>query len=148
MHKNLSHLPITIRLLLHHQIVPISRKSPKSKLNPAQLSILSPKMSTFSNSTPPQLSLSDLTTSGSSSSSSSYVAIPAAAVEALVNPLQKATIEQSLPEPGPRYADVCFHPPPFFSPPLSPSTLPLRFFFRFDLLPPTKTKRSDPHCPL
>lgn len=129
MHKNLSHLPITIRLLLHHQIVPIPRKSPKSKSKPVQLSILSGKMSTSSNSTstPPQLSLSDLTTPGSSSSSSSNLAIPAAAVEELVNPSQKATIEQSPPEPSPRYADVCYILS-FTTFPHSPRCL-LRFFF-------------------
>lgn len=107
MHKNLSRLPTTIRLLLDHQFTPIPRKSPKSKSKPTQLSILSQKMSTFSNSTTPQLSLSDLTTPGSSSSSSSNLAIPAAAVGVLVDQLQKATIEQSPPKPSPRYADVC-----------------------------------------
>lgn len=129
MYKNLLHLPITtIRpLLLHHQIVPISRKSPpkSKKSKPAHfcgVSILSQsqKMSTTSSSsnvTTPQLPVSDDRTtpeSGSSLSSSSILAIPAAAVvvEEMVNhPLQEeATIEQSPNKPSPRYADVCSYP--------------------------------------
>lgn len=148
MHKNLSQLPITIRLLLHHQIIiPISRKSPlnvKSKSKPAQscVSILRQKKMLASSSfnvTTPQLPFSDLTTpvSGSSSSSSSNLATAAAAVEELVvnHPLQDvATIEQSPTDPGsPRYADVCsflsIDQPSFH--PLSPSAPPISFFLSF-----------------
>ena len=107
MPKNLSHLPTIIRLLFHHQLAQVPRESPKSKSKPAKLSILSQKMSTSSNSTPPKLSLSDLITPGPSSLSSSNLATPAAAVGELVDPLQKATIGQSAPKTPPRYADVC-----------------------------------------
>lgn len=122
----ISHPPIkkiitTIRLLLlhhHHQIVPIivSRKSPKScdnKSKPAQLlllllSILSRQPKKMSTSSDHYLK----TTPNNNLASPAAAAAAAAAVETeLVNPLQKATIEQSFPAaepPLPKYVDVCF----------------------------------------
>lgn len=128
MHKNFSLLP-NIRLLLRQFALP--RKSLSSK---SWQSILSQKMSTSSNSTPTQSLLSDLTTPGSSSSSSSILATPAVEEE-LADTLQNVTIEAPPPKPSPRYADVCYFlsfthfPPPrrllvfFYCPPPKNQTI-------------------------
>lgn len=133
MHKNFSHLP-TIRLLLLPFGLP--RKSLSSK---SWQSILFQKMSTSSNSTPTQSLLSNLTTPGSSSSSFSILATPAAFAieEELADTVQKSTIEAPLRKPSPRYVDVCYF--------LSVTTFPPDFLLVFFCYPPPqKTKPSDP----